>query len=44
MLSKLIPEEQLVFKCALAQGLEDFYYTHYNALRRRLSEGGLAED
>ncbi len=44
MLSKLIPEEQLVFRCALARGLEDFYYTHYNALRHRLSEGGLVED
>jgi hypothetical protein len=44
MLNKLIPEEQLVFRCALARGLEDFYYTHYNALRRRLLKDGLTEN
>lgn len=38
MLEKLSPEEQLAFKCALAQGLDDFYHAHYNALRKRLNE------
>lgn len=40
MLQELIPEERAAFECALAEGLEDFYFTHYMALRRRLSGDG----
>ena len=36
MLEKLPENEKQAFKLALAEGLKDFYYTHYSALRRRL--------
>ncbi len=37
MIGRLPPEEKEVFEYVLAQELENFYYTHYNAVRNRLN-------
>ncbi|MEK7574985.1 MAG: hypothetical protein AAB511_02020 [Patescibacteria group bacterium] len=40
LVKQLPPHEQVAFRNALAKGAEDFFYTHYNAVRVRLEELG----
>lgn len=43
ILGELPPHEQQAFRLALAQGLENFYYTHYNAVHSKLDSAPWSE-